>query len=81
MSQFDMEQEDDLGNPWLAIVIGIACLAVAWYIYAKVGTNPQMIGKAAIANSSPGRWLFIGLSMLVGIFFIGRGIGKLKSND
>jgi hypothetical protein len=50
MSQF--EPEDNLGNPWLAILIGIACLVLAWYLYAKVGANPQLIGKAAIANTS-----------------------------
>ena len=79
MSQF--EPEDNLGNPWLAILLGIACLVLAWYLYAKVGANPQLIGKAAIANSGLGRKLLIGLSMLIGAFFIFRGIAKLRSDD
>jgi hypothetical protein len=79
MSQF--EPEDDLGNPWIAILIGIACLALAWYLYAKVGVNPELIGKAAIANSGLGKKLLIGLCTIVGGFFIFRGIVKLRSND
>lgn len=79
MSQF--ESQDDLGNPWLAIVVGIACLARAWYLYAKVGADPHLIGKAAIANSSLGRKLLIGLTVLVGAFFIVRGVSKLRSDD
>jgi len=79
MSQF--EPEDDLGNPWLAIVIGIACLVLAWYIYAKVGGNPELVGKAAIANSGVGRKLLVGLCTIVGAFFLFRGIAKLRSKD
>lgn len=77
----DFESEDNFGNPWLAILIGIACLALAWYRYAKVGANPNLIGKAAIANSGLGRKLLIGFSLLVGAFFIFCGIAKLRSDD
>jgi hypothetical protein len=79
MSEF--EPEDDLGNPWLAIFIGVACLAIAWYIYAKVGADPRLIGKAAIANSGLGRKLFIGVTIIVGAFFIFRGVAKIRSKD
>jgi hypothetical protein len=79
MSQF--EPEDDLGNPWLATLIGIACLVLAWYIYAKVGADPKLIGKAAIANSGLGRKLLVGLFTIVGAYFIVRGVAKLRSND
>jgi hypothetical protein len=79
MSQF--EPDDNLGNPWLAIVIGIACLVLAWYFYAKVGADPQLIGKAAIANSGLGRKLFAGFMTIVGAFFIFRGIAKLRAKD
>lgn len=79
MSQF--ESDDDLGNPWLAIVVGIACLVLAWYFYAKVGANPELVGKAAIANSGVGRKLLVGLITIVGAFFFFRGIAKLRSKD
>ena len=76
-----MEDDDELGNPWLAIVIGIALLVLAWYIYAKFGANTNLHGKAAVANSGLGRKLLICLSMLVGGFFIFRGVAKLRSDD
>ena len=81
MSQF--EPDDDLGNPWLAILIGIACLVAAWYLYAKVGANVDfhLVGKAGIANSGFGRKLLSGLSAITGAFFIFRGIAKLRSGD
>lgn len=79
MSQF--EPEDNLGNPWLAILVGIACLVLAWYLYARVGANPELIGKAAIANSGVGRKLFAGLMTIVGAFFVFRGVAKLRSKD
>jgi hypothetical protein len=79
MSQF--EPEDDLGNPWLAILVGIACLLLAWYVYAKVGANPQLIGKAAIVNSGLGKKLFVALITIVGAYFIFRGVAKLRSSD
>lgn len=77
MDEFDAD--DDLGNPWLAIIVGIACLAFAWYLYAKVGTNPHLVGKAALANSGFGRKLLIGLSVIVGGFFVFRGVARLRS--
>ena len=76
----DFEQEDNLGNPWLAIVIGIGCLLFAWYLYTKIGVDPHLIGKAAIANSGFGRKLLIGLSTITGAFFILQGVVKLRSN-
>lgn len=79
MSQF--EPEDDLGNPWLAIVVGICCLGLAWYLYARLGANPHLVGKAAIANSGLGRKLLVGLITMVGVFFVFRGIAKLRSKD
>jgi hypothetical protein len=77
MSQF--EQEDNLGNPWLAILIGGACLLLAWYLYSKIGSNPHLIGKAAAANSGIGRKLLVGLFSLIGAYFMFRGIGKLRA--
>lgn len=79
MNQF--EPEDDLGNPWLAILIGCACFVFAWYLYAKLGGNPHLIGKAAIANSGFGRKLLIGMSTLVGAYFFLRGVAKIRSGD
>ena len=76
-----IEPEDELGNPWLAILVGIACFVFAWYLYAKYGADSRLIGKAAIANSGIGRKLLIGLSMLVGVFFIFSGVAKLRSKD
>ena len=79
MSQF--EPDDDLGNPWLAIAIGIACLVCAWFVYAKLGVDPKLIGKAAVANSGVGRKLIIGLCTIVGAYFLVRGVAKLRSNE
>lgn len=73
------ESDSELGNPWLALVVGLACLALAWYVYAKVGTSPQLIGRAAMANSSLGKKLLIGVMAIVGFFFVYRGVAKLRS--
>ena len=76
----DLEPEDNLGNGWLAIAVGIGCLVFAWYLYAKVGVNTELIGKAAIANSGLGKKLLIGLMAFVGTCFLVRGIAKIRSN-
>ena len=41
--------------------------------------NPQLIGKAAMANSGLGKKLLVGLNVLVGTCFLFRGIAKLRS--
>ena len=79
MSQF--EPDDDLGNPWLAIALGIASLVCAWFVYAKLGVDPKLIAEAAVANSGVGRELLIGLCTIVGAYFLVRGVAKLRSNE
>ena len=76
-----MEDDDDLGNPWLAIVIGIALLAFAWYVFANFGVETHLQGKRAIGNTSWGRILGIGFGILGGGYFLCRGIAKLRSGD
>lgn len=78
MNQF--ESEDNLGNPWGAIVIGTALLLLAWYLYSKIGANPHLIGKASVANTGTGRKLLIGLCSIFGAYFVIRGVGKLRAN-
>lgn len=79
MSRF--ESDDELGNPWMATLIGAGLLVLAWYVYAKIGGNPHLHGKAAIANSGPGRAILSVLFSIVGAFFFFSGIAKLRSND
>lgn len=79
MDQFD--PDDDPDHPWLAIVVGLGFLLMAWYLDAKVEGDLHLVGKLALANSELGRKLLIGLCVFVGGVCLFRGVAQLRSRD
>jgi ABC-type uncharacterized transport system permease subunit len=75
-----LEPEDDVGNPWMAILLGVVLLVLAWYINTKLGTDFKATGRAALVNSSWGRKVSVGLIIFVGVGFIVLGVTKLRSD-
>ncbi len=77
----ESESDDELGNPWLAVLIGLFCLAFTWYVYAKLGADPHLHGRASLANTGFGKMAVMFLSTICGIFFLYRGVAKIRSAE
>jgi hypothetical protein len=78
MSQF----EDSESSPWLMIIIGVALLALAWYLYTRSGAQvPSGIGRTAAVSSSLGKKGLIALFSLMGAGFLGAGVWKMRSRN
>ena len=74
-----VDNDDELGNPWLAIIVGAAGLFLAWYLVARLGASPDLHEKAAIVNSGIGGKLLAAAMAIVGGVFVVHGIAAIRA--
>ena len=71
--------DDEFEYPWLAIIVGVALLFFSWYLVSKMGTSPNLHGKASVVNSGLGRKLVALLMAIVGGGLLFRGFSAIRS--